>query len=273
MQQKSDLAIVLKAFRFEERDQIVTAITENHGKLTVLAKNSIQSKRFGGTLELFVASEWNYSEKPDQEMGWLTSTKLRRNFGGIHKSLEALGTASLFSEVLLKITHAGLECQGLFKLHSQALSLLDEGVCQTDLDFAKLRNAYFARILKWHGTAPNLTHCSQCQKPFFDANSFFLNAIKASWSCESCHRANHAVSGVFEVKKKLMEEFFLMLENPLKQAFSYLRTSQETSLTDQTKLTEVLFAMIHSHIPGLVLSELKSLPLCDIKSECSSSHG
>jgi len=50
-----DLAIVLRAVPYEERHRIVTALTEHHGKITGMAKNAIQSRRFGGCLETFTA--------------------------------------------------------------------------------------------------------------------------------------------------------------------------------------------------------------------------
>ncbi len=61
MQPIQDLALVLKKTPYQDRDLIVVAITKEHGQLTALAKNGVQSRRFGGTLEPCTLSQWSFT--------------------------------------------------------------------------------------------------------------------------------------------------------------------------------------------------------------------
>ena len=59
---QEDLAIVLRSQPFQERDKIVTMLTENQGRITGVAKGAIHSRRFGGSLDLFACSHIRWKE-------------------------------------------------------------------------------------------------------------------------------------------------------------------------------------------------------------------
>src|SRR6187551_429479 len=100
MDQKRDLAIVLRSIPYEERHRIVTALTEQHGQVTGLARNAIQSRRFGGCLEAFAASEWQFVIKPGAELVRIEQAQIRRSFDGLRKDFERLSMASVFGEIM-----------------------------------------------------------------------------------------------------------------------------------------------------------------------------
>src|SRR5690349_15798507 len=124
MHPKKDLAIVLRSIPYEERHRIVTAITENHGLITAMVKNAIQSRRFGGSLEPFVAGEWLFTQKVGAELCHLSETHLRNAFEGLRRDFQKLSLASVFNELMLKLAPQGEPCPDLFKLHSNALFIL-----------------------------------------------------------------------------------------------------------------------------------------------------
>src|SRR5476649_2404312 len=90
MLQKRDTAIILRTVLYEERHRIVTALTEAHGLVTAMAKNCISSRRFGGALDPFVASEWLFTEKPGAEVLQLQEAVAKRSFEGLRKDFERL---------------------------------------------------------------------------------------------------------------------------------------------------------------------------------------
>ena len=102
MQPERDLAIILKTVIYEERHRIVTALTENHGVISALARNSIQSRRFGGTLEPFTASEWLFAQKPGADLARLEEASIRRSFEGLRADFERLSIASVMNEMMLR---------------------------------------------------------------------------------------------------------------------------------------------------------------------------
>src|SRR6476620_10914476 len=103
MEQKRDNAIILRTVPFEERHRIVTALTENNGQVTAMAKNCISSRRFGGSLDCFVASEWLFSQKPGADLVILQEAVAKRSFEGLRKDFERLSLASVFNELMMKL--------------------------------------------------------------------------------------------------------------------------------------------------------------------------
>src|SRR5688572_25025319 len=126
MEPKRDLAIILKSIVFEERHRIVTALTENHGLVSALARNSIQSRRFGGSLEPFTASEWFFVGKPGAELFSIREAHVKRSYEGLRKSFERLSMASVFNELMMRLAPQHEPCPELFRMHSNALAALEE---------------------------------------------------------------------------------------------------------------------------------------------------
>ena len=158
MQQKRDLAIVLRSIAYEERHRIVTALTEQQGVISAMARNAINSRRFGGALELFSASEWMYVEKPGADLHRLEQAQIRRSFEGLRKDFGRLSMASVFSELILRIAPKHEPCPELFRLHSNALACLEETPLippQAGGDIALL-NGYLTKILQWSGSQPQI---------------------------------------------------------------------------------------------------------------------
>src|SRR5262249_45008753 len=110
MERKKDLAIVLRWVPYEDRHRVVTALTENHGRISALARNSIQSRRFGGALEPFAASEWHFVERPGAELYRVEEAQIRRGFEDLRKDFDRLSLASLLNEIILKLTHEREPC-------------------------------------------------------------------------------------------------------------------------------------------------------------------
>src|SRR3954447_1857160 len=103
MQEIRDLAIVLRSVPYEDRHRVVTALTENHGKISALARNSIQSRRFGGALDAFVASEWSFVGRVGADLFRVERAVVRRAFEGLRKDFEKLSLASVFGELMIRL--------------------------------------------------------------------------------------------------------------------------------------------------------------------------
>ncbi len=96
MEQKSDLAIILKAVPFDERHRMITLLTQSHGRLSAVARNSISSRRFGGALDPFSASEVRWVEKSGADIGRIEEAQIKRDYAGLRSTWEKLTVASFF---------------------------------------------------------------------------------------------------------------------------------------------------------------------------------
>jgi DNA repair protein RecO len=263
---QSDLAIILKAVVFEERHRVVTALTANHGKVTCIARNSIQSRRFGGTLEPFVASEWVWIDQERRELGRLESATVRRGFDGIRASFEKLTFAAAITEFALRAAPEREPCGELFRLHSNALAAIEEA--PQDKPPLSLLNIYLAKLLQWSGNQPQVSGCLSCRRSLleFDGESLLSwNLAQAAWFCPSCRDQSSAhiynregasfAHSLLRISARSATDFLLALDLPIRKALEHV----QSSASEERSLFTLLEALVRFHIPGLDQAALKSL--------------
>jgi DNA repair protein RecO len=275
---KKDLAIVLRSIPYEDRHRIVTALTEHHGQISALARNSIQSRRFGGTLEPFVASEWLFVEKPGADLARLDEALIKRSFEGIRKDFERLSLASVFSEFMLRIAPKNEICSDLFRLHSNALAALEElppmGV-ESSRSILLLLNGYLAKALQWSGNQPQLQSCHGCQRSLdtlAPEDSVTCLIADAAWMCPNCrvsataHIKNRGDQGFQAAQIRTTPlaiiDFLMSLVSPIRQIPTHALATREEHV-DLFRFIEALFAY---HLPGFDQKPLNGLRFLGLES-------
>lgn len=274
MEQIRDLAIVLRWVPYEERHRVVTALTENHGKISALARNSIQSRRFGGALEPFAAAEWHFVERPGADLYRVEEAHIRRSFDGLREDFTRLALASALNEVMIRLAPEREPCPDLFKLHSNALALLDESLLPEGSEVALL-NAYLAKMLQWSGNQPQLQWCRNCHLALESLQphvAISCLVADASWVCETCRveetrhvreregqRFHHSM---LRVTPAALNDFYLSLTTPIKKIPQVLTASQY----EHKGLFAFLDALMVYHSPGFDRSALKSLRFLGLES-------
>jgi DNA repair protein RecO len=271
MLQKRDTAIVLRATPFEERHRIITALTEAHGQVTAMAKNCISSRRFGGALDPFVASEWLFTEKPGAELLQLQEAVAKRSFEGLRGDFERLALASVFNELMLRIAPKHEPCEELFKLHANALAALEE-LPGTGVNLALL-NAYLAKTLQWSGSQPRLQSCIGCGTPVeaLDPRATLSCVVAdAGWLCETCRASNtHHLreslgmgQSLLRVTPAAIRDFYASLTLPIRRVAGATLASRAEHQT----LFKFLEALFVYHVPGFDRTPLKGLRFLEIGS-------
>lgn len=146
-----DHSIVLARVDYGERDRILTMLTEEHGKISVLAKGvRTQKSRLAGGIELLSESEITFIEgrsniKP------LTGARLRVYFKEIVKDMRRMQQAFDAIKVINKITEEGTgqEYYAFLLGCLRTLNNLEHDPRIVDIWFG-------LHILRLSGSAPNL---------------------------------------------------------------------------------------------------------------------
>lgn len=117
-------AIVLRRIDYGEADRIITLLTEDHGKIRVMAKGVRKSKsKMAGGIELFSISEVQFIQGRS-DISTLMSTRMLKHFGSIVKDLQRTELAY----GMLKKTDKTLEDdtgQEYFEILQDSLAALD----------------------------------------------------------------------------------------------------------------------------------------------------
>lgn len=266
MSSVTDLAIILKAQPFQERSQIVTALTRHHGKITALARNSIQSRRFGSTLGIFSVSEWKFKFKThsDSNLQTLEATTPKDDFSSLQKQYDVFVTASYFNELLLKVAPDQMPCEDLFKLHFNTLNLLNKLSTQSNLELIK--SIFAIKMLQWSGVQPDFKSCRDCGTALLEIDErarLFTRVAQAGWSC--CR--DEAITDTYRsmpshLTRDTITLGLMAMTQPMRTIFEdqvAQHLIQDTALNTMISLRIFCESLLFFYTPGLDPSEIKSL--------------
>lgn len=245
MEHFSTLAIVLKTFRYAERDLIVNLLTEDHGRISALAKGAVHSKRYGGSLGFLTVSQVRCAHKETAELHRLEEAVVRHEFRNIPKDMEAMAVASCMVEVCLKLLEERSPVREVFVALSNALFYLDAGKQKL-----LVLEAFLMKVLMVLGYAPRLASCVVCEKKIsemFAADTVVTDEAMVYWSaqwggvvCRDC--------GDKAFLKPLNPELIKLFAHILAVPFKDL-TEQSPQLLDES--FEWLTHFMQHHIPAI----------------------
>lgn len=205
-------AIVLRRTDYGDHDYILTLLTREKGKISVLAKNAKKSvKRFAGTLELFYHLDLVIRESP--RMAYLMETSVNEAFENIRWDIVKTAYASYWTETVVQFMEEGIRQEGMFSLLSHCLSGLDSSSRP-----AEEWSIYFhLKFLELTGHSPELSHCLSCGMVLDSIPSIRIRFdIKTGGiSCERCQTMDRVLSLTKGTIKQLL---WFQMSDPEKAA-------------------------------------------------------
>lgn len=125
MKQLHTKAIVLKRLNFSEADRIITVITPEQGRLSMLAKGVRKQKsKLAGGLELFSESDITYIDGRS-ELKTIVSTRLNSHFSTIVADIQKTMLAYEILQTVNETTQHGVE-PGTYEVLRSSLVYLNE---------------------------------------------------------------------------------------------------------------------------------------------------
>jgi DNA repair protein RecO len=249
-----ELCYVLKTHPYKERDVIAVLFSEKRGKFSAIARNGVQSRRFGGCLDLFTCSEFELDPKTirlaevrDEALVQVLSAKVKHAPGGMGQSFERLSGASALNELVLRILPDRKPVPELFKLYANALLALPE---QKPEEALRVVNAFVLKLTQWLGVQPQLTRCLGCGRPLneVEGESVFADVSKGAWVCGGCTPV-HAESGL--TKNVILDAYHSMLQ-PIRK-IDFVASPKE-----HEDLLGFLEKHLQYHVPGLDRAPISS---------------
>jgi DNA repair protein RecO (recombination protein O) len=143
--------IVLSRVDYGEADRILTILTPEHGKLSMMARGVRKSKsKLAGGIELFSVSDITYMAGRG-ELGTLISSRLVKYYDNIVSDIERVQLGYELIKLLNKVTEDKPESD-YFDLLEQSFIALNNNSFSIDL----IRIWFHARLLRMAGHTPNL---------------------------------------------------------------------------------------------------------------------
>ena len=155
----STTGVILRRLEYGDSDLILSLITRDKGKISVIAKSAKKStKRFGGLLELFSLLDIVCTTGKGKGLAVLQEASLNTPLGSIRSDYHKTAHASYWSELMDKWLEEGHGQPELYRLLVRVLRKLDHG----ELSGEQLNVLYQSQFLRLSGLRPNLERCVRC---------------------------------------------------------------------------------------------------------------
>lgn len=180
----STSGILLRRIEYGDHDLIVTLLTLDYGKISLMAKYARKSKkRFAGTLELF--SEMTLVAALPRKGGLpvLKEASLQQPFASIREQPLKTAYASYWTELVFSWLEEGKPQQKIYRLLRYSLTELASG--KTPGATSIVFQLYF---LQFSGLSPNLKQCSRCRRELekLRGDMFSFDLAKGGLVCQGC---------------------------------------------------------------------------------------
>lgn len=181
-QTKSTLAIVLRSVDFRESDRVVTLLTEQYGRLGVVARGARRSKRrFSGALEPFLLLDIQF-RLGRGELAHLEQARVKTAFPGIIKSLKKIDVAGAALDLVRVGTPPRERDSTLFSTVVTLFQLLDSA----EGSFHELLLAFRVRLITLFGFSPCFDSCGLCGKRPEENRASLFDPRSGHLICRGC---------------------------------------------------------------------------------------
>ncbi|MGD9364590.1 MAG: DNA repair protein RecO [Desulfobacteraceae bacterium] len=182
--------IVLQRRQYSDFDLIVTMLTADRGKRTLIAKSAKKSaKRFPGILEPFNHLQIVFRETRRKGMPVLEEATLYRPFENLRSDFEKTAYASYWVESISIWLEEGQVEPDVYRLLAFVLDALNAG----KMEAAFLSILFQMRFVGHEGLQPVLERCTCCQSPIeqLPQNSFCVDLGQGGVVCNHCPTGTH----------------------------------------------------------------------------------
>lgn len=210
MEYKNIKAIIVKEAKYNEKDKMLTAITDCLGRISLSAKgvSSVTSKLSGG-LSVNAVSEIDITESGKGDVFILTSAKKIISFDNLLKDLEALSYVNYLTSLAADLFLPEEPFPALFKLLVNTIYLIDSGKRNNEL----LKAIFELRSMAISGYSMDLSACGFCGKEEIKG----INLFEGAGLCSGCLEGYGGV----EISKDITATLNHIMTSEDKNLFSF----------------------------------------------------
>ncbi len=206
--------LVLSDTTWGENDKLLSVLTAEYGKISVLLKggSSLKNKASGACMPMC------YSEFITADRGgrpWVREARELEGFSNIRTSLEDTATSLYICEVANEVCVENSDESEMLQLILNTLYALDRNLKPRQI----IKAAFELRTAAVCGFTPDLVCCSECGKE--ESEIMYLDVMDGVMHCDECHRKHNALTGIREGHTALL----MLLDKELLNAMRYVSYS------------------------------------------------
>ena len=214
-------ALVLGDIIWGENDKLLTVLTAEHGKMTVVMKggSSLKNKVVGACLP-FAYTELTLGDKGGRP--WIKEATEIRGFHGIREDLEATALALYILDILTEVCLEDSDESEMLQLALNTLHAIETKMKSIPV----IKAAFEMRTAAACGFSPDLVACAECGEDKSD--TMFLDIMDGVMTCRKCRdgRRNEApveghTSIVLMLDRPILDAMRLISYSPPKKFLSF----------------------------------------------------
>jgi DNA repair protein RecO (recombination protein O) len=182
-----------------DNDKLLTVLTSERGRITVMAKhsNSIKSRVLSG-VQPFTYSEFELYLKDG--LYWMRGVTTIEPFAGITSNIEKISMAAYFADVADEFSGEAESGEEILKLTLNSYYALSRDLHP----IMQIKGAFELRAAAISGYRPNVDGCRKCKKPY--AEIMYMDVMNGRMLCEEClHKASVAARREAEKSEDIRE--------------------------------------------------------------------
>ncbi len=226
-------AILLRRLDYGDYDLILTFLSLQRGKISLIAKSAKKStKRFAGILELFALIEVVGRTGRGRSLAVLQEAALKSPFSSIRNDIKKTAYASYWCELIHNWLEENQQQAQLYHLLKHVLNQLDSGTTAA----AELSALFQMQLLGLSGHSPNLGQCGRCRKNLeaIQTHPIVFDITKGAILCTGC---TSGAGGRIRLSKGTIKQLMWFEHGDLKKASRVKLGIQ--ALKESTELLEV----------------------------------
>ncbi|CAG7620070.1 DNA repair protein RecO [Paenibacillus allorhizosphaerae] len=169
--------IVIRSMDYGEGNKIITLLTREHGKLSVVARGAKKVKsRYGSSVQLFTFGDYLFFKSG--QLGTLNHAEIIEPYHKIREELHRAAHASYLAELTDRMLGDQEGQPFIFDQLKGSLTAVQE-----DKDFAIVDHLFEMKMLMFAGYTPELTQCVVCSE---HAEAAAFSVGLGGMLCERC---------------------------------------------------------------------------------------
>lgn len=181
---KTTRALVLRETKYKEADKILTVLTEDEGKLTVLARGVMRrGSKIAAACQLMAFSEMTLFE--NRGKWYVNEAQSIEQFLGLRYDISLLSLGSYFAELLETVSDADSPNPEVLRLGLNSLFALSERLYASE----HIKAVFELRLMCLSGYEPVLDFCPVCGEERINRPVF--STTGGTVLCENCAKPEY----------------------------------------------------------------------------------
>jgi DNA repair protein RecO (recombination protein O) len=175
------VGFILRAIKFRESDLILTVLSRDYGKISLIAKGARRTEsKFGAALDLLTLSELVFYDAENLKL--LKEASILEEYRAVKSDYERLTLALQSVHVLQSFIEEHHPDRTIFELLQ---NFLDELGSLKNLGVAAV--AFKLKLMRALGIAPRMSSCARGRHRLTDV--FWFSPQSGGFVCAACHQA------------------------------------------------------------------------------------